>query len=71
MPSLGGELIYDKCPVNVYDVNTKEIIAEYPSIRMASNRLGLALSTASACVRYHRRNRTNNLGKVITMRFIN
>lgn len=71
MPSLGGKFIYDKSPVRVYDVKTKEVIAEYPSLTMAANMLGLRKSTASGVISHRRRNKTNNLGKVITMRFVN
>lgn len=55
-----------KC--KVYDVKKKELLGKFETISLAAKFLGLEVSQAYEIAKHKRRNRTNILGKIITIR---
>lgn len=55
-------------PVKVHDIKTKEILGKFPTIAEASLFTGLNPQHIHRILKNKSRNRTNKLGKIITIR---
>lgn len=61
-------LVLDDRECKVYDVVEKKLIGTYKNMRDCANALGIRTSRVQEIVRLKSRNRTNKLGKIITIR---
>jgi len=55
-------------PVKIFDVDKKEMIANFETVKDAAKYLGLCHSVVLQIIKYKRRNTTNKLGLTITCR---
>lgn len=55
-------------PVRVYDIKTKEILGDFPTISEASQFTGIRPQAVHRVLSSKGKNRTNKLGKIITIR---
>jgi len=60
--------VMDKTPCIVYDVKTKKVLASFESVSECARYLGISVSLAFNTRKYKHRNKTNKLGKLITIR---
>jgi len=59
---------FDKTKCKVYDVETKRVIGVFETITGCAKALGLTTSRVQETMKRKGKNRTNNLGKTITIR---
>lgn len=55
-------------PVRVYDIKTKEVLGDFPTIADASLFLGIRPTDIHKIIKAKAKNRSNKLGKIITIR---
>lgn len=62
------DITHDLHPCRVWDINKQLPIGDYISINACAKDIGLKPSQVHEIIKYKRRNKTSNLGIIITIR---